>query len=79
MRILDSPRVYTSTNPWKITASFQSVSTTRDEYIALIERLSAALPTTKGGKRPKGEQSHVALITALEERIEKIDAELAVR
>ena len=75
----DSPRLYTSTNPWKITATFHTISSTREEYIATIEKLKAsAPPEPKKGKRTKPEQSHLALIAALESRIEVIDAELNV-
>jgi hypothetical protein len=75
----DSPRLYTSTNPWKITATFQTISSTREEYIATIEKLKASAPSEpKKGKRTKPEQSHLALIAALENRIELIDAELNV-
>jgi len=78
--IIDSPRIYVSTNPWKITATFQTISSTREEYIATIESLKA-IPLSelkKGQKRSKPEQAHLQLITALEARIEAIDAELAV-
>jgi hypothetical protein len=78
--IEDSPRVYVSTNPWKITATFQTISSTREEYIATIDSLKAALPNAKeGSKRPKTEVSHAALIQALESRLEAIDIELNVR
>ncbi|KIM47759.1 hypothetical protein M413DRAFT_439429 [Hebeloma cylindrosporum] len=75
----DSPRIYVSTNPWKITATFQTISSTREEYIAEIENLKATAPPEpkKGQKRSKPEQAHLQLITALEARIEAIDAELA--
>ncbi|KAF8807826.1 hypothetical protein BYT27DRAFT_7189920 [Phlegmacium glaucopus] len=74
----DSPRLYTSTNPWKITATFHTISSTREEYIATIDNLKASAPPEpkKGQKRTKLEQSHLALIAALEKRIEAIDAEL---
>ena len=76
----DSPRLYTSTNPWKITATFHTISSTREEYISTIENLKASAPPDpkKGQKRTKPEQSHLALIVALEKRIEIIDAELNV-
>ena len=76
----DSPRLYTSTNPWKITATFHTISSTREEYIAIIESLKVSAPSEpkKGHKRTKLEQSHLALIAALEKRIEIIDAELNV-
>ena len=69
-----------SSNPWKITATFQSVSSTRDEYIALTEKIKASAPpgSKPSGKRTKPEQAHVQLVTALEERLEAIDKELAV-
>ncbi|KAL4070622.1 hypothetical protein J3A83DRAFT_4358752 [Scleroderma citrinum] len=70
----DSPRVYVSTNPWKVTATFQTVSSTRADYLAVIENLKASLP--KGEKKSKIEQAHVALIQALENRIAIIDVEL---
>ncbi|KAF9459832.1 hypothetical protein BDZ94DRAFT_1224190 [Collybia nuda] len=74
----DSPRVFVSTNPWKTTATFSTVSSTRGEYIDLIEELKASAPPElkKGEKRSKLEQGHIALIKILESRIEAIDAEL---
>ena len=76
----DSPRLYTSTNPWKITATFHTISSTREEYIATIDSLKASAPSEpkKGQKRTKLEQSHLALIVSLEKRIDIIDAELNV-
>ncbi len=76
----DSPRVYSSSNPWKITAVFQSVSSSRDEYVALTEKLKQNGPSdTKGAdRRSKLEHGHIALTKALEDRLPVIDAELAV-
>lgn len=76
----DSPRIFVSTNPWKITATFQTVSSTREEYLSLIDDLkaSASGELKKGEKRSKLEQAHIALITTLEGRLEAIDAELTV-
>ncbi|KIK96396.1 hypothetical protein PAXRUDRAFT_826021 [Paxillus rubicundulus Ve08.2h10] len=71
----DSPRMYVSTNPWKITATFHTVSSTRQEYLAVIENLKATAP--KGDKKNKIEQAHLLLIEALDSRIGVIDAELA--
>jgi hypothetical protein len=78
--LLDSPRLYVSTNPWKITATFHTVSSTREEYLFFIDTLKASAPgeLKKGEKRSKLEQAHIALITTLEGRIGAIDAELAV-
>lgn len=80
LRFIDSPRVYVSTNPWKVTATFQTVCSTREEYAALIEGLknSAPPPLKKNQKRNKLDQGHFTLIENLEGRIEGIDAELAV-
>ncbi|KAK1232425.1 hypothetical protein PQX77_004455 [Marasmius sp. AFHP31] len=75
-----SPRIYVSTNPWKITATLQTISSTREEYVAVIEQLKANAPQppkTKK-KRPKPEIAHEQLIKSLEERLEDIDKELVV-
>ncbi|KAH8099339.1 hypothetical protein BXZ70DRAFT_293547 [Cristinia sonorae] len=73
-----SPRVYMSTNPWKITATFQALTSTREEYMNLIEQLKAAVPAEgkPGERRPKVEVGHLALVKALEDRVPAIDAEL---
>lgn len=74
-----SPRLYVSTNPWKITATFQTVSSTREEYVATIDRLRASAPKLKEGQRgTKIELAHCTLINDLEKRLEDIDAELTV-
>ncbi|KAJ8597625.1 hypothetical protein M405DRAFT_803668 [Rhizopogon salebrosus TDB-379] len=70
----DSPRIYVSTNPWKITATFQTVSSTREEYLGVVEKLKSSSP---GDRKGKLEQVHTALVKALESRIEIVDAELA--
>ena len=71
-----------SSNPWRVTASFQTVSSTREEYIATIETLkkNQPPPPSKPNAKPtKQAQAHMALIAALESRIPAIDNELAVR
>ncbi|KAG6817981.1 hypothetical protein H0H87_012449 [Tephrocybe sp. NHM501043] len=75
----DSPRVFTSTNPWKITATFHAASTTREEYLALIESLKETKPRElkKGERRSRTEAAHIQLIATLEGRIEAIDEEIA--
>ncbi|KAF8641162.1 hypothetical protein AX17_000797 [Amanita inopinata Kibby_2008] len=75
----DSPRIYVSTNPWKITATFQTIASTREEYLSVIETLKkdAPGPLRKGERRPRLDQAHLALIETLESRIEAIDAEIA--
>lgn len=65
-----------STNPWKITATLQTISSTREEYLAVIASLKATVP--KSNKKSKIEQAHLALIEALESRVDVISAELAV-
>ncbi|KAL0068672.1 hypothetical protein AAF712_004388 [Marasmius tenuissimus] len=75
-----SPRIYVSTNPWKITATLQTISSTREEYVSVIEQLKANAPPpakTKK-KRPRPEIAHEQLIKSLEERLEDIDKELVV-
>ncbi|KAJ7619207.1 hypothetical protein DFH06DRAFT_78641 [Mycena polygramma] len=74
----DSPRLYVSTNPWKMAATFQAISSTREEYLAVIEELKTSAPPElkKGEKRSKMEQSHLNLIVMLEGRIEAIDTEI---
>jgi len=69
----DSPRVYLSTNPWKVTSTLQTVSSSREEYVALIERLKASAPTKP---KLKAEIAHQNLVAALEGRLEMIDKEL---
>src|ERR1700747_519855 len=71
----DSPRVYVSTNPWKVTSTFQTVSSTREEYVALIGKLKASAPTKP---KSKVEFAHQNLILALEGRLEAIDKEIMV-
>ncbi|KAI0361428.1 hypothetical protein OH77DRAFT_1417684 [Trametes cingulata] len=75
----DSPRVYMSTNPWKITATFQTIASTREEYIAIVEKVKgSAPPEPKAGERmSKLETAHLALLKALQDRIEIIDNEIA--
>ncbi|KAH0591018.1 hypothetical protein H2248_001129 [Termitomyces sp. 'cryptogamus'] len=75
----DSPRVFISTNPWKVTSTFNAVSTTRDEYLALIENLKTSKPPDikKGEKRSRFDAAHIKLIATLEGRIDAIDEELA--
>lgn len=78
--LLDSPRVYMSTNPWKITAAFQAVCSTRDEYLAMIEKLKSTAPSEPkfGERRSKPEQAHLNLLKAMEDRVPAIDAAIVV-
>ncbi|KAF9502393.1 hypothetical protein BDN71DRAFT_1437984 [Pleurotus eryngii] len=75
----DSPRLYVSTNPWKMSATFQAVSSSKEEYLAILESLKEIAPKElkKGERRSKLEQNHIALVAALEARIPAIDTELA--
>ncbi|KAI0275019.1 hypothetical protein BC834DRAFT_1037602 [Gloeopeniophorella convolvens] len=70
----DSPRVYLSTNPWKVTSTFQTASSTREEYVTLIEKLKATAPAKP---KLKAEFAHQNLISVLEGRLEAIDKEIA--
>ena len=57
------------------------MSSTREEYLELIEELKRNAPVLKGKKKSeitKFDKAHHALIESLEGRIEKIDAEIAV-
>lgn len=68
-----------STNPWKIAATFTSVTSTREQYVAKIDDLKESVPEeSKDVRRSKSETQQLALAKALEDRIETIDAELAV-
>ncbi|KAL5494905.1 hypothetical protein ACEPAI_367 [Sanghuangporus weigelae] len=71
----DSPRLYTSTNPWKVTSEFKAIATTKDEYLKVIEGLKTREPkSTK--KLSKGEIHLIQLRERLESRLEAIDQEL---
>ena len=69
-----------STNPWKVTSTFQCVCSTQEEYIAWLDGLKkTAPPEAKAGeRRTKPELGHIALIKAAEERLPAIEAELLV-
>lgn len=77
----DSPRIYVSTNPWKMSSTFETLASTREDYMAVIERLKASAPNPKKSSRvahvKRGEAQHSALILSLEERVPAIDAEIA--
>ncbi|KZV74826.1 hypothetical protein PENSPDRAFT_152821 [Peniophora sp. CONT] len=82
----DSPRVYLSTNPWKITSAFEALSSTRPEYVALLERLRAATPPEDDGKKKKKgkaavaesrREAHGQIVEKLTERLEVVDKEIA--
>jgi len=76
----DSPRVYTSTNPWKTSSILEAICSSKVEYESTVAFLRAESPPDPGPgkKRPKGELAHLGLIDALEARTAKIDTELAV-
>jgi hypothetical protein len=68
-----------TTNPWRLSSSFKAISTTREEYAAVVENLKSTLPPIrKGQRRPKNDLLQSALIDSLEDRVEAIDHELAV-
>lgn len=78
--------MWTSTNPWKVTSLFNSVSETRADYLAAIDTLRDSAPpeieftseTEVSGKRPHRDISHWQLIFALELRVDAIDQEFKV-
>ena len=86
LHLPDSPRMWTSTNPWKVTSLFNSICETRADYLAAIDILRASAPpeieftseTEVFGKRPHRDISHWQLIFALELRVDVIDQELKV-
>jgi hypothetical protein len=65
-----------STNPWKVTSTFQTASSTREEYVALIGKVKASAPIKP---KSKAEFAHQNLLTVLEGRLEIVDKELTVR
>lgn len=77
---IDSPRVYTSTNPWKTSSVLDAICSSKVEYESIVAFLRAESPPDPGPgkKRPKSELAHLALIDALEARAAKVDTELAV-
>ncbi|KAG9051303.1 hypothetical protein FS837_009570 [Tulasnella sp. UAMH 9824] len=73
----DSPRIYISGNPWKASCPFHAISTTREEYVAVIQALKDTAPPVRQGKRrAKLEAGHDELVKKLEEQLPLIDAEL---
>lgn len=72
----DSPRMYTSNNPWRLTCVHKTKCTSREEYLASIEELKASAPQKASKKPTKQESNHLTLIAALETRVETIDREL---
>ena len=64
-----------------MTATFIKISTTKDEYLQVIEDLKETAPpppAKEGAKRTKSEAAHFALIKVLESRVEAVEMELQV-
>ena len=65
-----------------MSSTFETLASTREDYMAVIERLKASAPNPKKSSRvahiKRGEAQHSALISSLEERVPAIDAEIAV-
>ncbi len=65
-----------------MSSTFETLASTREDYMAVIERLKASAPNSKKSSRvvhvKRGEVQHSALISSLEERVPAIDAEIAV-
>ncbi|KAG8989536.1 hypothetical protein FRB94_004442 [Tulasnella sp. JGI-2019a] len=73
----DSPRVWSSGNPWKkATWRVETLSTTREELEALIASLQAVRHPTTEKISTVYEADHDELLKKLEERIPAVDAEL---
>jgi hypothetical protein len=60
-----------------MSATFESVASTREDYVAFIEKLKAETPSKKGERKSRVD-AHTSLISALEERLATIDLEIAV-
>ncbi|KDQ20327.1 hypothetical protein BOTBODRAFT_27751 [Botryobasidium botryosum FD-172 SS1] len=75
----DSPRIYSSTNPWKTHCPFTAVSNTVEEFHKVVDELKAAAPPTADTpRRNKFDIAHLDLIKKLEtEQFPKVEAELA--
>ncbi|EJD03578.1 uncharacterized protein FOMMEDRAFT_105676 [Fomitiporia mediterranea MF3/22] len=71
----DSPRLYVSTNPWKVTSEFRTIATTKEEYLKVIEDLVSREPKSSK-KHTKGEIHLIQLREKLQSRLEAIDQEL---
>lgn len=76
----NSPRLYTSTNPWKTTQLFKCVATTREDYIEWIDKLREKAPPEveedDGRTVDSKHKMHWDLIYALELRVDLIDEDL---
>ncbi|KAG8832473.1 hypothetical protein FRC17_001294 [Serendipita sp. 399] len=70
----DSPRLYTSTNPWKTGCVFRCVAQTLDEYIGWIEELRTLAPpeADEGRFKDARHEVHWDLIYTLELRVDTI-------
>jgi hypothetical protein len=81
--LVDSPRLYTSTNPWKTTQVFKCIATTREEYTGWIDKLRMSAPPEveedDGRIVDSKHKMHWDLIYALEMRVDSIEEELRVR
>lgn len=75
-----------SGNPWKAICPFQSLSSTRDEFVGVLDDLksrASQISAGEDGKPVKGrnklEQMHLDLVSKLEnDQLPKVDAELVV-
>ncbi|KAH7107054.1 hypothetical protein BKA62DRAFT_685899 [Auriculariales sp. MPI-PUGE-AT-0066] len=75
----NSPRLYVSTNPWKLSAGFETVANTVAEYTDAIEKLRGEAPANppSQAKAKKWYENHNQLIADLEARVVAIEQELA--
>ncbi|KAF8323040.1 hypothetical protein DL93DRAFT_2190016 [Clavulina sp. PMI_390] len=81
----DSPRIYQSGNPWKAICPFDTLSSTREEFVGVVQDLKSRAPAStedsaagaKAKPRPKLEQGHLDLLNKLEtEQLPRVDEEI---
>ncbi|KAG8910753.1 hypothetical protein FRC01_006148 [Tulasnella sp. 417] len=75
----DSPRVWTSGNPWKNPCDMITVSSTRSELTSLEASIRSSQPDVDPGpkaKRGRFALAHDALLANLEEHLPRVDDEL---
>lgn len=76
----DSPRVWTSGNPWKNPCDMITVSSTRSELTSLEASIRSSQPLVDPdpkAKRGRFALAHDALILKMEEHLPRVDEELA--
>ncbi|KAG8906743.1 hypothetical protein FRB99_006234 [Tulasnella sp. 403] len=76
----DSPRVWTSPNPWRMNCPVTAASSNRDEFNNFVEQIKTSVPPPPPhGKRPKYQLAHHELISVLESKSSALDTAEKVR